>query len=120
MLEGPDGGGKTTQAARLASWLGSLGREVVACREPGGTALGEHLRTLLKERSDLGIGMTAEMLLFMASRAQLIAEVVRPRSAAGRSSWAIAISSRTSSTRGLPVGSTSMTSGGWGGRRPAA
>ena len=78
VLEGPDGGGKTTQAARLAAWLGSAGREVVACREPGGTALGEHLRTLLKERSDLGISMTAEMLLFMASRAQLIAEVVRP------------------------------------------
>ena len=78
VLEGPDGGGKTTQAARLVAWLGASGREVVACREPGGTMLGEHLRTLLKERSAITIGMTAEMLLFMASRAQLIAEVVVP------------------------------------------
>ena len=78
MLEGPDGGGKTTQAARLVAWLGGQGREVVPCREPGGTALGEHLRGLLKERSDLAIGMTAEMLLFNASRAQLVAEVVVP------------------------------------------
>jgi len=77
-LEGPDGGGKTTQAARLVQWLGSVGREVLACREPGGTALGEHLRSVLKDRSDLAIGMAAEMLLFMASRAQLIEEVVRP------------------------------------------
>ena len=78
VLEGPDGGGKTTQAARLAAWLGGLGLEVVACREPGGTALGDHLRSLVKDRSDLQIGMLAEMFLFMASRAQLLAEVVRP------------------------------------------
>jgi len=78
VFEGPDGGGKTTQAARLADWLGQGGREVVACRDPGGTALGDQLRSLLKERSEVAIGMTAEMLLFMASRAQLIAEVVRP------------------------------------------
>ena len=78
VLEGPDGGGKTTQAARLASWLAAGGREVVACREPGGTGLGEQIRGLVKDRSDLAIGMMAEMLLFMASRAQLIAEVVRP------------------------------------------
>ena len=83
MLEGPDGGGKTTQAARLVEWLGSVGHEVVACREPGGTALGEHLRGVLKDRSDLAIGMMAEMLLFMASRAQLIAEVLQPALARG-------------------------------------
>ena len=78
VLEGPDGGGKTTQVARTLDWLQSTGREVIACRDPGGTALGDHLRVLLKERSDVAIGMTAEMLLFMASRAQLLAEVVRP------------------------------------------
>ena len=78
VLEGPDGGGKTTQAARLSTWLDSIGREVVACRDPGGTALGDCLRTLLKDRSEIAIGMMAEMLLFMAGRAQLIAEVVRP------------------------------------------
>lgn len=77
-LEGPDGSGKTTQAARLAAWLGSVGREVVACREPGGTALGERLRSILLDRSELTIGMRAEMLLFMSSRAQLVEEVIRP------------------------------------------
>lgn len=78
VLEGPDGGGKTTQAARLATWLRLLGQEVVSCRDPGGTALGEYLRALLKDRSEFTIGMMSEMLLFMASRAQLVAEVIRP------------------------------------------
>jgi dTMP kinase len=77
-LEGPDGSGKTTQAASLARWLASTGREVVACREPGGTALGEQLRSILLDRSDISIGMRAEMLLFMSSRAQLVEEVIRP------------------------------------------
>ncbi len=78
VVEGPDGGGKTTQAARLVAWLRSLGREVVACREPGGTALGERLRSIVLERSSIAIGMRAEMLLYMASRAQLVEEVIRP------------------------------------------
>jgi dTMP kinase len=78
VLEGPDGSGKTTQVARLAGWLRSIGREVVTCREPGGTALGERLRSIVQERSDVAIGMRAEMLLFMTSRAQLVEEVIRP------------------------------------------
>jgi dTMP kinase len=82
-LEGPDGSGKTTQVARLAAWLGSIGREVVSCREPGGTALGERLRSILLDRSDLAIGMRAEMLLFMSSRAQLVEKVIRPALARG-------------------------------------
>jgi dTMP kinase len=77
-LEGPDGSGKTTQAAKLATWLASTGREVVSAREPGGTALGERLRSILLDRSDVAIGMRAEMLLFMSSRAQLVEEVIRP------------------------------------------
>ena len=83
VLEGPDGSGKTTQAARLATWLASLGREVVPCREPGGTALGERLRSILLDRSGLAIGMRAEMLLFMSSRAQLVEAVIRPALARG-------------------------------------
>ena len=78
VLEGPDGSGKTTQAARLADWLRSIGRKVVTCREPGGTSLGERLRSIVLERSSLSIGMRAEMLLYMASRAQLVEEVIRP------------------------------------------
>lgn len=78
VLEGPDGGGKTTQAAGLVDWLRAGGREVVACRDPGGTALGDRLRGLLLDRSGPAIGMRAETLLYMASRAQLIDEVICP------------------------------------------
>jgi dTMP kinase len=78
VLEGPDGSGKTTQAARLVEWLRDLGLDVVPIRDPGGTALGARLRDLLKGRSECPIGMMAEMLLFMASRAQLVEEVVTP------------------------------------------
>lgn len=77
-LEGPDGSGKTTQAARLADWLRSAGFRVVACRDPGGTALGERLRAVLLDRSGTPPGLRAEMLLYMASRAQLVEEVIRP------------------------------------------
>ncbi len=78
VLEGPDGSGKTTQAARLAVWLAGSGREVVTFRDPGGTSLGERLRSIVKDRSGLTIGMRAEMLLFMSSRAQLVEELVSP------------------------------------------
>jgi dTMP kinase len=77
-LEGPDGGGKTTQAARLRDWLESLGRRVIACRDPGGTALGDQLRALLLGRDGPSISLRAEMLMYMAARAQLVEEVIRP------------------------------------------
>ncbi len=83
-LDGPDGGGKTTQAARLVDWLRAEGHDVVACRDPGGTPLGDRLRALLLDRSELAIGLRAEMLLYMASRAQLVEEVVRPAIEAGK------------------------------------
>ena len=83
-LDGPDGCGKTTQAASLVAWLTEQGREVVACRDPGGTALGDRLRSILLGRHDVAIGMRSEMLLYMASRAQLVDEVIRPALAAGR------------------------------------
>lgn len=77
-MDGPDGGGKTTQAARLAAWFGTLGHEVVTCRDPGGTPLGNQLREIVLGRDRIDISLRAEMLLYMASRAQLVAEVVRP------------------------------------------
>jgi dTMP kinase len=83
-LDGPDGGGKTTQAARLVGWLRARGEDVVACRDPGGTALGERLREILLDRATLSLGVRAEMLMFMASRAQLVEEVIRPALSAGR------------------------------------
>jgi dTMP kinase len=83
-LDGPDGGGKTTQAARLVEWLRSRGFEVVACRDPGGTPLGERVRSILLDRSAVEPTLRAEMLLFMASRAQLVEEVIRPALDAGK------------------------------------
>ncbi|MDR3634484.1 MAG: dTMP kinase [Isosphaeraceae bacterium] len=83
-LDGPDGGGKTTQAALLAAWLRARGQNVVACRDPGGTPLGDRLRPILLDRDGAAVGLRAEMLLYMASRAQLVEEVIRPSLAAGR------------------------------------
>ena len=82
-LDGIDGTGKSTQCRLLADWLRGRGHDVVACADPGGTALGDALRELLLHRgSDLTLA--GEAFLFMASRAQLVAEVIRPALAAGR------------------------------------
>ncbi len=75
-FEGLDGSGKTTQVERLRAWLEAEGHEVVTAREPGGTELGEQVRTLVLH----GDEMTpwAEALLYAAARAELVAEVIRP------------------------------------------
>ena len=83
-FEGPDGGGKSTQAARAVDWLRAEGFDVVACRDPGGTALGERLRAVILSDESVQPSMRAETLLYMASRAQLVDEVIRPALAAGR------------------------------------
>lgn len=79
-LEGIDRSGKTTQAELLAR---KLGGETLLVREPGGTAVGERVRELLKD-SELEIAPIAELLLFCAARAQLVGDVIRPALAAGR------------------------------------
>lgn len=78
-FEGSEGCGKSTQIGMLCEWLEAAGRKVTRVREPGGTALGEEVRHLLKH-SAAGEGMTAEaeILLFSASRAQLTREVILP------------------------------------------
>lgn len=81
-FEGIDGCGKSTQAERLAVALCAAGREVVRVREPGGTALGERVRTLLLDPG-MRVAPVAELMLFSAARAQLVEEVVRPALAAG-------------------------------------
>lgn len=77
-LEGPEGSGKTTQAFRLRSYFEDLGRKVLLVREPGGTALGDHLRNVLLFSKDVAISSCAELLLFAAARAQLTCEVIHP------------------------------------------
>ena len=68
-LEGPDGGGKTTQAARLTTWLREAGLDVVACRDPGSTPVGDRLRKIVLDREFVHLSLRSEMLIYMASRA---------------------------------------------------
>jgi dTMP kinase len=82
-LDGLDGAGKSTQCRLLAAWLRELGWGVIECHDPGGTALGAELRALLLSYSG-AMAPSCEALLFMASRAQLIAEVIRPALEAGQ------------------------------------
>jgi dTMP kinase len=77
-LEGPDGSGKSTQAALLAEALRSRGVDVVLTREPGGTALGERVRAVLLERGGSVHTPRADALLFNAARAQHVDEVIGP------------------------------------------
>ena len=81
-FEGGDGSGKTTQAAALERRLREAGVPVLLVQEPGSTGLGRHLRDWLKR--DTSTVPVAELLLFEAARAQLVAELVRPALAAGR------------------------------------
>jgi dTMP kinase len=78
-LEGGEAVGKSTQIERLAARLKELGHKVVVTREPGGTPLGESIRHLLKHAPE-GRGMTpyTELLLFLASRAELVRKVIMP------------------------------------------
>ena len=83
-FDGLDGVGKTTQLDLFCQWLRSGGHEVLTCYDPGSTPLGEQIRTLLLDNRSTSICRTSEMLLFMAARAQLVDEVIRPALAAGK------------------------------------
>lgn len=82
-FEGPEGAGKSTQVARLAERLTALGRPPVLTREPGGTRAGDAIRAVLLDPGQRIFPLT-EFLLYSASRAQLVAEVIRPALEAGR------------------------------------
>ena len=77
-LDGIDGVGKSTQLQLLVEKLQQLGREVIPCREPGSTQLGESIRKILLNDWETPIDVVSEMLLYMASRAQLVQEVIMP------------------------------------------
>ena len=83
-FDGVDGTGKSTQIALLAEALRRRGREIVTCRDPGSTPLGERLRQILLDHHDTPINRRSEMLLYMAARAALVEEVIRPALAAGK------------------------------------
>jgi dTMP kinase len=82
-LDGLDGTGKSTQCRLLADWLRGLGRFVVECADPGGTPLGQELREIVLHWRG-ACAPACEALLFMASRAQLVEEVIRPALAEGQ------------------------------------
>jgi dTMP kinase len=77
-IDGGDGVGKSTQSELFRQWLREQGRDVVTCRDPGSTRLGEAVREILLDRHDLEIHRCSEMLLYMAARAQLVEEIIRP------------------------------------------
>jgi len=78
-FDGIDGVGKSTQISLFCEWLEERGLKVTQCRDPGSTPLGEQIRELLlKHDSATPIHRRAEMLLYMAARAQLVEEVIRP------------------------------------------
>lgn len=82
-LEGSEGCGKTTQSRALAAFLQQQGYDVLLTREPGGTAIGEQIRAILGDRQNTAMHLRTELLLFQASRAQLVEEVIRPCLARG-------------------------------------
>jgi dTMP kinase len=77
-IDGGDGTGKSTQVKLLCQWLRQRGHDVVACRDPGSTPLGEAVRGILLDQHDLRIHRRSEMLLYMAARTQMVEEVIRP------------------------------------------
>ncbi len=83
-FEGVEGCGKSTQMARLRAWMEEAGLPVLATREPGGTRIGEGIRSLLLAPRDEVIEAETELLLYEADRAQHAREVIRPALSAGR------------------------------------
>ena len=83
VFDGPDGSGKSTQFRRFADAARGAGLEVVEVREPGGTPIGEKIRTILLDPANAEMTVRAEMLLYMASRAQLFTQRIEPALRAG-------------------------------------
>ena len=82
-FEGPEGSGKTLQIADLAEFLQGAGYPVLATREPGGTGIGDQVREILLDMKNTAMQARTEILLFQASRAQLVEEVILPHLAKG-------------------------------------
>lgn len=87
VLEGIDGAGKSSQIAALVGWLREQGRHVTTCRDPGSTPAGDAIRGILLDRHEIDLAPASEMLLYMAARAQLVAEVIAP--ALARGEWVV-------------------------------
>lgn len=77
-LEGPEGSGKSTQIKRLATRLEDLGYPVITTREPGGTSIGDQIRHVLVRMENKELHPRTEILLFLAARAQLVEQLIKP------------------------------------------
>lgn len=77
-LEGPEGSGKSSQLPLLAGWLRQQDYQVFTTREPGGTLIGDQIRSILGNLENTAMQPRTEILLFLAARAQLVEEVMRP------------------------------------------
>ena len=86
-FEGPEGGGKSTQVQTLAEWLRKQGKKVVVTREPGGTRMSELIRALVRDEMEDPPVTRCEVLLFLAARAQVVSQVIRP--ALARGEWVV-------------------------------
>jgi dTMP kinase len=84
VFDGPDGSGKSTQLARFAAECDSHAVPKLMVRDPGGTPMGERIREVLLNRDHEDMGLRCEMLLYMASRAELVDELIRPALKAGK------------------------------------
>ena len=78
-IDGCDGSGKGRQIEFLKSWFNDIGLDFVSFRDPGDTQLGENLRSLILNHKNLSICPKSELALFMASRAQLVEEKIKPK-----------------------------------------
>ena len=83
-LEGPEGSGKSSQIVLLADFLRQQGLTVLVTREPGGTFIGDQIRACLHDVANTAMSPATELLLYSASRAQLVSERIRPALAGGK------------------------------------
>lgn len=84
VLEGPDGSGKSTMAEMIGEYYKKAGREIIFTREPGGTKISEQIRSIILDNNNSEMAYTTEALLYAASRAQHVAEFIKPNLEEGK------------------------------------
>lgn len=83
-IEGPDGSGKSTQIKNIRQFFKDKGIDIIFTREPGGTPIGERIRSIILDRDCAEMDDMTEAMLYAAARAQHVAQVIRPALSAGK------------------------------------